>query len=184
VRLQRQAEARPHWERVAAAVKHLTHPRMVGMAHGELGRIALYLGEPNAAREHLAASLQLLPDDQPVKAGTWNLQAAICLLDGHPARALEPLEGALRQRASGHGYAGHHDEWVDLLYPRVLAAVGRGDEARAALLAAKSRLLGLAAKLPDDEARQLLLSGPVHARIVELAGRHDAIRRLLDLPLF
>jgi hypothetical protein len=157
---------------------------VAGWVHAGLGQIALACGEPTAAREHLAMSLHQLPDDQPAKAGTWNLQAALCLHDGEPVLALEPIERALTQRASGRGYAGHHDDSLDLLYARALACVGREDESGAALVAARDRLLTLAASLPGDQDRQLLLSVPVHARIVELAGRGDAIARLLALPLF
>jgi hypothetical protein len=58
------------------------------------------------------------------------------------------------------------DHWAELLHARALAALGREEEAGAALIAARSRLLALAASLPGDEDRRMLLAVPVHARIV------------------
>jgi tetratricopeptide (TPR) repeat protein len=184
LRLGQAASARGDVDRGSALVAATPQGIVAGTAHLLLGRVALATGMTARAREHLHHGLGLLSGSPTVRFGARELEATLHLHGGDPAAALAAVRSAVEQRESGQGCWATVDEGLELLRARALAALGRAEEAHAALIAGHDRLLGLSAGLPDDEARQLFLAVPAHARIVELAGSDDAVSRLLDLPLF
>jgi len=135
-----------------------------------LARIRLAYGDPaGAMRDASDARVQL--DDQ----GTLRCMALAALADahlalGHPGEALASAEDAmatLDARGVDEG-----ELQVRATHARALAAAGREDAARAALVIALARREALAARIRDDSLRAAFLANaPGHATLAALAGR-------------
>ncbi|MDI1446421.1 serine/threonine-protein kinase [Polyangium sp. 6x1] len=134
-----------------------------------LAEAALAAGSLATARTHALALGPLVQTLPFARATLTALLAGLALAEGRPAEALALAEPALAESARRGMYHFGHDQLV-LSRVDALRALGRAEEARAAVLAVRSDLFARAARIPDPLLRQTFLERiPTHAALLARA---------------
>ncbi|MCY0991102.1 protein kinase [Nannocystis sp. ILAH1] len=149
---------------------HTLGPIGVGLLRRELAEALARQGDRVRAEAEARTACHLLapmPGDRHLAATTL---AAILLGAGQAAAALEQVDEVLAARAA-HDLRPPQQPATLLIRAEALHALGRDDEARAALAAAHADLSARAARIGAPELRASYLTAiPEHARIVALAA--------------
>ncbi|MFT3775002.1 MAG: protein kinase [Minicystis sp.] len=136
--------------------------------------LALFLeqgGELQAARVEAEAAVQIAGAIPGVRAYALGTLAKVMLAEGKAQEALVPAEEAVGIVESLGGLE-EGEPLVRLCHAEVLLAVGRDEDARAALKVAREKLMARAAKISDPVRRASLLANvPEHARTLALLER-------------
>ena len=138
-------------------------------ARASLASILLASGDHEAAEREAETATRVSPDSPAVRAHVLSALAEIRLRRGAPedARALSADALEVLSRVGG---VEEGEALARLVHAEALEALGRRDEARAAIGEARDRLLERAAKVADETLRQSMLRRvPVHARTMALA---------------
>jgi tetratricopeptide (TPR) repeat protein len=137
-----------------------------------LAEVLRRAGELEAADREIEAALALLGTAAPLDApGALATKAALKLAQGRPSEALAAAEeGLARQAAMGMHDHFFRGSFLRLVHIESLEADGRHDEACAALVRARGRLLTLAATISDPAYQKSFLEGdPENRRTLERA---------------
>jgi serine/threonine protein kinase len=137
-----------------------------GVARKEIARILILMGDLDGAVVEALESLDFLAFLPYHRAHALSILAQARLAQGRPADALASAREAL-----GAGLIADGDALARLVVAEALHALGRIDEARAAIAGAKERLGARAAKITDEARRRRFLSEITeNARTLELAA--------------
>ncbi len=155
-------------------VEHLAQiakmPNLVLALHGVIGLSLAYQRSGDAtraellAREALERSSRVLP---PVEYGANAALARACLALGCPEASLEAAQRALAAPVQHVVFASMIAP--DLSAAEALMALGRRDEAHAAILEARDRVLGTAARLEEADRASYLTNVEDNVGILALA---------------
>ncbi len=139
-------------------------------ARCELGEIALRAGDPALAEREITTAL-----DTGLRMIALDLPPALAVLAsarlalGHPAEALAAAREAVAALGVT-GTTGFRDAEIFLVHAEALHAAGELDAARAAIVAARDRLLAQAERITDPAMRRSFLEGIAeNARTLALA---------------
>ncbi|MDC0742502.1 serine/threonine-protein kinase [Polyangium mundeleinium] len=131
-----------------------------------LAEAALAAGFLAAARSRALALEPLVQNLPFARAALAGILAGLALAEGRPAEALALAEPALTESARRGMYHFGHDHLV-LARVDALRALGRAEEARAAVLEARSDLFARATRIPDPLLRQTFLERiPTHVTLL------------------
>jgi tetratricopeptide (TPR) repeat protein/tRNA A-37 threonylcarbamoyl transferase component Bud32 len=170
----RLAEARAT-ELAALAAARDAGPRAAGAIRVHLARIALLEGDAPAAAREAEVAAALLTVVPPLRAGALAALAAARLAEGRIDDALPPAREALALAQEGQREL--FDAFVRLTFAEVAAAAGDDAAARAALHAARARILAIADRIEDPTLRErFLVRVEDNRRTLELAALLDAPR--------
>ncbi|WP_437783786.1 protein kinase domain-containing protein [Sorangium sp. So ce1097] len=147
--------------------------RMEGGTYVYLAEASRRAGELARAEEEARRGCELLADCAPLMPCALATLAQVLLAGGRPAEALEAARRAEELAAALVTSLGHLEEGesqLDLVRAEALEACGAREEARAAIAAARDRLLKRAGRIENPAWRASFLENvPEHARIQALA---------------
>ncbi|WP_437877924.1 protein kinase domain-containing protein [Sorangium sp. So ce513] len=147
--------------------------RMEGGTYVYLAEVSRRAGDLARAEEEARRGCELLADCAPLMPCALATLAQVLLAGGRPAEALEAARRAEELAAALITALGHLEEGesqLDLVRAEALEACGARDEARAAIAAARDRLLKRAGRIANPAWRASFLENvPEHARIQALA---------------
>jgi tetratricopeptide (TPR) repeat protein len=173
-RLGRFDEARAHERAAVAAFRASGNRRMEGASLEYLALIELDAGDPAAAIE-AARGACAVAEAEPILP--LNLSESLAILGqgllaaGRPHEALAVARRAL-EMLEGLGGIDDGEAIIRLTWAEALIATGDTDGGRAAIGAARERLLQRAARIPDEAMRAAFLQRvPENRRTLELAAR-------------
>jgi len=155
----------------AAATRAMAegHKRMECVSRVSLALILGRAGDLGAAEVEARAAIELGAGSPPGRALAMAALASVHLLGGRIEDALGEAQDAMAT-VEALGEIADGSAFVRLTHAEALHAAGRPDEARAAIGAARERLLSSAAKVADAAWRERLLKGvPENARTFALA---------------
>jgi tetratricopeptide (TPR) repeat protein len=169
---------------VAAAVRlvDLGQARGVSLDEGRgrwaLARVLARADDLEAAAREASAALELLRGVRLDHPGILATAASIRLRRGDIEGALGDAARAAEMSASQRAVAFFQQSFIRLTHAECLHAAGRADEARVAIAEARTRILGVAEKIPERAARASFVEVvPENARTLALARQW-----LGDLP--
>ncbi|MBI4511586.1 MAG: protein kinase [Deltaproteobacteria bacterium] len=143
--------------------------RMEGASRTYLATIRAMAGEREEAAREAACAVDILTASPPLRAHALATLAQIELMDGNDAQALEAAREAMHLLET-LGKIDEGDALVRLVYAEALQATGAVEGARAAIAAARDRLVAQAALVTDPALRESLLTRvPEHAHTLSLA---------------
>ncbi|HZF52634.1 MAG TPA: protein kinase [Polyangiaceae bacterium] len=145
--------------------------RLEGLARVYLARILEAAGDVAKAEEQAASAAVLLEASPPLGAYALAVVARARLARGAWIEALAPASEAMRLLEAAMSIE-EGEAIVRLVYAEALDATGSREAARAAIAAARARLLDRASRIRDPDARSsFLYSVPENARTLDLASR-------------
>jgi eukaryotic-like serine/threonine-protein kinase len=168
--LGRFAEAREAESAALETFRHQGDRRLEGAALTYLAQIQWLEGDLETAGKTAREALELVREvAPPIVPLALAVLGAIELARGDAEDALRATSGAL-QSVNAPGGVESGDALIRLVHAQALLALGRRDEARDALGAAKDRLLERAAQIRDPDLRQSFLDRvPENRKTLELA---------------
>jgi tetratricopeptide (TPR) repeat protein len=163
-------EARVEEQAAAEAFDAQGDRRLAAASRIYLAHILEQSGDLAGARREAELALEIAASIPGVRAYALGTLAQAALASGDAAKARAAAEEAM-SIVSALGGLEEGEALVRLAHAEVLLACGDEAAARAALGAARERLLARAAKIQDPARRASLLANvPEHARILELAS--------------
>lgn len=164
-------EARELARTSAESFEQRGNQRMAALSRLYLATILLLDGELADAEGEAHTALAMSPAGTSVHCESQINLARIVLVRGRTDEALELATKAMESMQALGGLE-DHEALVYLVHAEALHAGGRTEQARAAIMAARDRLLARADKLDRPDWRQSFLENiPDHARTLELARR-------------
>ena len=146
--------------------------RMTGLTHCHIAAILLEAGRPHDAAAHVDAALERLDGHPASRALARATRARIRMALGESA--LDDAEAAIRD-LEALDLVQEGESLVRLTFAEALAAAGRMDEARAAILDAERSLEARAERIDDEALRtSFRIRLPENARISQLAREWHA----------
>jgi tetratricopeptide (TPR) repeat protein len=143
--------------------------RMQGLSCAYLAWLDALAGSLDRAEEEARAAVDVLAAIPACLATALGVLAMVLVQRGAP----EALDAAERGIAILHelGSIDDGEAWLRLAWADALAAAGRADDARTAILEARDYVLRVAGKIGDEARRESFLCRvPENARILALAG--------------
>lgn len=163
-------EARTLLEESYRAFQEQRVPKHEGHSRAYLARVLGLLGDKEGARREISAALALTETARATYASVLAIQAQLSLLARSPEEALDVAHraAALLQEL---GTVEEGEALIRLVYAEALLANQKEEEAKTALLEAKSRILTRADKIKAPKWRQSFLSRvPENAKTLSLAA--------------
>lgn len=162
-------EARERARTSAAALEQRGNLRLAATSRAHLAQILLLDGDPVQAEAEARAAMAMSPARSTCLLRSQAVLARALLVRGQAAQALELAAQALDALRERGGIEGD-EALVHLVHAEALHACGREAQARAAIAAARARLLERAARIGDAAWRKSFLDNvPEHARTLALA---------------
>jgi tetratricopeptide (TPR) repeat protein len=144
---------------------------LVANSHLYLATILLMRGDPAGAEREARAAIANARDNRQATASAEGTLGEILLAQGRTEEALAASKSAAAVADELGGLA-ERDILVRLVHAEALRATGCESAARAALGAARDRLLAVAARIDDAALRRCFLENvPENARTLELAAQ-------------
>ncbi len=163
-------EARRVEADAAAAFAEQGDKRMEGAARTYLSAILTLAGDLDAAEREARAAAELVAAAPPTRAFAIGTLARVRLRQGAADDALALASEAMALLEALGGVEGT-ESLIPLVHAEALAAVGRVEESRLALEAARARLLARADKIKDPGRRASFLERvPENARTMSLSS--------------
>jgi tetratricopeptide (TPR) repeat protein len=167
------AEALDLEHQALASFERHGNQRMTGLTHCHIAAILLEARRPHDAAAHVDAALERLHGHPASRSLARATRARIRMALGEPA--LDDAEAAIRD-LEALDLVQEGESLVRLTFAEALAAAGRMDEARAAILAAERSLEERAERIDDEALRtSFRLRLPENARISQLAREWHAV---------
>jgi hypothetical protein len=175
------AEARLEASRVIDRGRARGQTADEGRGRWLLAEVLRRSGELEAAEREVAPSIEMLTVSPLDQAAAMATLAAVLLGRGRVTEALAAAHSAT-DRYEVMGAFGYRGSFARLILVEALEAAGEGEASRAALTAARDRLLTRASTIADPEVRRTYLEGvPENARTISLArdrlGGHEPTAR-------
>lgn len=156
------------WEALASFARH-GNQRMTGLTRCRIAWILFLGGRAHDAIKHLDAALELLEHHPANRGIAQATRARVHLAQGNAAHALHDAQAAIEVLASVE-HLQEGESLIRVTWAEALAAVGRTEEANAAILAAKRSLDERAQRIDDPQLRESFSTRlPENARIAQLA---------------
>jgi tetratricopeptide (TPR) repeat protein len=151
-----------------AALAAEREPKVTVAARYYLAQILTMAGELEEAEVEARRAVEGASGDVETETTALGVLASVELARGRSAEALEHARQAV-DRLAALGQIEEGESRVRLIHAEALHAAGLLEDARAAILDARSRLLARAAKIAEPGWRESFLALPDHARTLELA---------------